>query len=152
MCSPLQVLLPVSKKKTVSPSVRSSARVGLSVYIDSRTHTLCFLESSTMDPRPSIARGDYFYTKGYWSRIRCKGYTAPFPDGFLIETVAPNTYLGPSEAFLDLRDYRVVLINGWWINVWQRRKGRSTGVCFADKVPRYVVSNWHSCGWVDIYQ
>ena len=81
------------------------------------------------------------------TRIRCKGYTAPPYDGELLGTVAPGTYLGPVSTWLHTERCTTVLINDWWVNVWESRDG-DLGTAFAYLVPDNVIEAWREQGWV----
>ena len=64
-------------------------------------------------------------------------------------TVDPGTYFGPVSQWLDTERYTTVLINGWWINVWERRDAEM-GVAFAHLVPGEFIFDWHEKGWADM--
>ena len=98
-------------------------------------------------PRPEVAHGDYLLTKPAPTTIVCKAYDQPFPDGAFIAIIAPGTYLGPVEEFLHTETYVTVLVKGYWINIWRRKPGSTSGVTFATVIARPVVHSWIRAGW-----
>ena len=124
-----------------------------STYLSLTIRTLCRSArwSSEMDPRPDVKRGDYFRTRPRYSRIRCKGYTAPPWDGLYCGTLSPSFTFGPVETWIHGDKFTTVLVNGWWINVWTHKR-HECGQKFATKIPPWEVLQWHQRGWQDVYQ
>ena len=99
-------------------------------------------------PPPIAYKGQYWQTRNnVGTRVRCVGYTAPFPRGQKLATLEPGTYIGPVQDVVYSARFLTVLVNGWWINVYQCEEE----VAFAYPVPRTEVAHWHRCGWEDRY-
>ena len=94
----------------------------------------------------------YWLTKPMPTKIRCKAYTEPYPDGEYIATIEPGTYLGPVETFLDDDKYIAIRVNGWWINVQRNYPSINSATMFAFPVPQNTVNEWRRLGWRDLCQ
>ena len=122
---------------------RSDRRAAHMVAIPSEAEEPC--SSKGADPRrPIVAIGQYYTTRPWWCRARCKAYDAPPFDGRYITTIAPDTTLGPVENYLETTDYVFVCIRDYWINVWDRTYG-----VFASRVPERELQQWRMRGWQD---
>ena len=91
----------------------------------------------------------YWLTKPMPTKIRCKAYTVPYPDGKFRATFEPGTYLGPVETVLEDDKYIAILVGGWWINVQLKDPSIGTPTKFAFPVPQKTVNEWRSLGWRD---
>ena len=104
-----------------------------------------------MDPRLDVKCGDYFMTRSRYSRIRCKGYDSPPPEGLYLGTLSPSITFGPVETYIHGDTFTSVFVNGWWINIWKRYT-HERGQNYASKIPRSEVLRWHQKGWQDLFQ
>ena len=100
-----------------------------------------------MSPRPSIPLGSYVRTKPYPTRIRCKAYTAPYPDGLELRTIDCNTCLGPVEKVLHTWEFCTIYVREYWINIWAAAGG---GVDYARLVDDRELAEWYAAGWKDL--
>ncbi len=121
------------------------------------------MPNGQFEPTNWAARGDWFKARGSQSRIRLKSYwtspsqgmhnpTRAYPE----EKISKNVFIGPvhasrkEEHFVSVQvphpNHRHDLV---WINVWSDRDGRP--VYYAHKVARWMILEWISNGWQDVY-
>ena len=55
----------------------------------------------------------------------------------------PGTTVGPVEAIEDSDEFRTVLVQGHWVNIWSRRYGK----IIHGTVSHEVVQGWIDRGW-----
>ena len=70
--------------------------------------------------------------------------------GWYITTIEPHTYLGPVVDFAETEEFSTIKVDGYWINVWAKRR-HGNGVDFAFLVDPGEVRQWHMQGWEDRY-
>ena len=97
--------------------------------------------------RPSVTDGNCFFTKPAPTQVVCKAYDQPAPDGRCITSIHQGVYSGPVETYLHTDMFTAILIKGYWINVWKRRRGTELGDNFAIKVPQHTIQAWVMNGW-----
>ena len=81
---------------------------------------------------PRLQKGQYYVTKPKPTRIRCKAYDAPPPNGKELSTFEPGDLIGPVEEYAYCKWFATIRVGDSWINVWcAQRKGAEWGTNYA---------------------
>ena len=95
----------------------------LAIWLELRDHHRPVQERekrAAMVPTREYQVGMMLKSRPLPTRIRCKIYDAPFPQGRYLETLLPSTAIGPILEVRVVGPFVVVRTHLGWINVWKR--------------------------------
>jgi hypothetical protein len=94
---------------------------------------------------PRLQIGQYYVTKPKPTKIRCKAYDGPPPNGTLLSTFEPGDLIGPVEEYAYSQWFATIRVGDSWINVWcAQRKGAEWGTNYA-----YLCGNYSEVKWFE---